>query len=148
VNRVIIESLRRLEPSSRDVTLLRQLGVKLLKRQLPIAGADDCAVIAPLLILRFGDRRSLPLLKRMLDNLDRVVAPAVVRSCAIAYSSFGLESYRAVRKSAGKLLRNHLSQTVRFLEEIRLYREVPDLYKARVYVEKMLSQAESSLTCA
>jgi hypothetical protein len=136
VSVAIVESLLRLEPSRKGAARLRQLGVQLLKRELLIAGAGDCAVVAPLLLLRFGDRRSLPLLKRILDDPDRVIAPSIVRSCAIVYASFGRDCFAAVRKSASRLLRNHLSQTVRFLEEIRRYRTVPDRYKARLYVAR------------
>ena len=70
----------------------------------------------------------------MLEGVDRVVSPGVVRSCAIVYASFGADCFRSVRKSASTLLRNHLSQTVRFVEEIRRYSTVPDRYKARLYV--------------
>jgi len=136
VNVAIVESLLRLEPSREDGSRLRQFGAKLLRHELSVVGADDCAVVAPLLLLRFGDRRSLPLLKRILDDPDRVVAPGIVRSCAIVYASFGVDCLTAIRKSASKLLRNHLSQTVRFLEEIRRYQTVPDRYKARLYVAK------------
>jgi len=136
VSVAVVESLLRLEPSRKGAARLRQIGIKLLKRELPIAGAADCAVVAPLLLLRFGDRRSLPILKRILDDPDRVTAPSVVRSCAIVYASFGRDCFSAIRKSASRLLRNHLSQTVRFLEEIRRYQTVPDRYKARLYVAK------------
>jgi hypothetical protein len=134
VNVAIVESLLRLEPSKAEITPIRRLAVSLLSKNISVPGAEDCAVIAPLLLLRFGDRRSLPLLKRMLEDADRVVSTGVVRSCAIVYASFGADCLRAVRKSASTLLRNHLSQTVRFLEEIRRYPTVPDRYKARLYI--------------
>jgi hypothetical protein len=70
----------------------------------------------------------------MLEDVDRVVSPGVVRSCAIVYTSFGADCFRSMRNSASTLLRNHLSQTVRFVEEIRRYSKVPDRYKARLYV--------------
>jgi len=133
VNVAVVESFLRLEPSRKDIPPLRHLGVRLLRREISLPGRDDCAVLAPLLLLRFGDRRSLPLLKRMLDDPDRVVSAGVVRSCAIVYASFGNECFKAARKSASRLLRNHLSQTVRFLEEIRRYDSVPNAYKARLY---------------
>jgi hypothetical protein len=134
VNVAIVESLLRLEPSRTDATRIRRLAASLLSRKVGIPGEEQCAVIAPLLLMRFGDRRSLPLLKRMIEDVDRVASPGVVRSCAIVYASFGADCYRAVRKSAGTLLRNHLSQTVRFLEEVRRYPTVPDRYKARLYI--------------
>src|ERR1035441_882107 len=106
VSVAIVESLLRLDPSRKGAARLRQLGVQLLKRELLIAGAGDCAVVAPLLLLRFGDRRSLPLLKRILDDPDRVIAPSIVRSCAIVDASFVTDCFAAVRKSASRLLRN------------------------------------------
>jgi len=134
VNVAIVESLLRLEPSRFDAARIRRLAVDLLSRTSSAPGAEDCAVIAPLLLLRFGDRRSLPLLKRMLEDVERVVSPGVVRSCAIVYTSFGANCFRSMRRSASTLLRNHLSQTVRFVQEIRRYSTVPDRYKARLYV--------------
>jgi len=134
VNLALVESLLRLEPSPADRAQLRQFAAKLLRRELSIVGKDDCAVVAPLLLLRFGDRRSLPLLKRILDDPDRFVPPGIVRSCALVYASFGVKYFTVMRKSASRLLRNHLSQPVRFIEEIRACRVVPDRYKARLNV--------------
>lgn len=134
VNVAIVESLLRLEPSIADMSRIRRLAASLLSKQIAIPGAEQCAVIAPLLLLRFGDRRSLPLLKRTIEDTDRTVSPAVVRACAIVFASFGTDRFRVVRKSASTLLRNHLSQTVRFLTEIRGYPTVPDRYKARLYI--------------
>ncbi|HEX5430429.1 MAG TPA: RNA-directed DNA polymerase [Bryobacteraceae bacterium] len=134
VNVAIVKRLLRLEPSRADGTRIRRLAVSLLSKDIDIPGAEHCAVVAPLLLLRFGDRRSLPLLKRMIEGVDRLASADVVRACAIVYASFGADCFRAVRKSASTLLRNHLSQTVRFVEEIQRYPTVPDRYKARLYV--------------
>ena len=133
---VVVESLLRLEPSRLEKTRLHRLGVALLKRQLSLAGADDCAVIAPLLILRFGDGRSLRTLKRIVDDPDRVIALSITRACAIVYASSGTACFVSVGTSASKLLRNHLSQAVRFLGEIRRYQEVPNRYKARLFLSR------------
>jgi hypothetical protein len=136
INVVVVESLLRLEPSRAGATRLRGLGVSLLKRQLSVVGADDCAVVAPLLILRFGDGRSLRTLKKIVDDPDRVIASSITRACAIVYASAGSACFVSVRASASKLLRNHLSQAVRFLGEIRRYQEVPNRYKARLHLAR------------
>ncbi len=136
INVVVVESLLRLEPLRPDKARLHKLGVALLKRQVSLAGADDCAVVAPLLILRFGDGRSLRTLKGIVDDPNRVVASSITRACAIVYASSGAACFASVRASASKLLRNHLSQAVRFLGEIRRYQEVPNRYKARLFLSR------------
>jgi hypothetical protein len=132
VSVAIVESLLRIEAAGKDAVEIRRLASSLLKRERSMPGSEDCAAIAPLLILRFGDRRSLPLLKRTVEDTHRVQPAAVVRAAAITYASFGVGEFRTVRATAAKLLRNHLSETVRFLEEIQNYQEVPNRYKARL----------------
>jgi hypothetical protein len=134
VNVALVESLLRLEPSPDDSKSIRKLALDMLSQKLRIPGAEHCAAIAPLLLLRFGDRRSLPCLMRMLKKVDGIASPDVVRACAIVYASFGEKYFREVRQSASRLLRNNLSQTVRLLEQISCYSEVPKRYKSRLYV--------------
>jgi len=128
----IVESWMRLEPTMKEASEIRRLATALLRRGQRMPGMDDCAAIAPLLILRFGDRRSLPLLRRTFEDAERVLPAAVVRAAAITYASFGVPEFKVVRRCASKLLRNHLSETIRFLEEIRRYPDVPNRYKARL----------------
>ncbi len=132
VNVSLVESLLRVEASDQTATRIRSLGSRLLKREIQIAGADDCRVIAPLILLRFGDRRSLPLLRRAFGDAERREPSALIRSAAIVYASYGVDEFREVRKAASKLLRNNLSETIRFLEEIRGYTDIPERYKARL----------------
>jgi hypothetical protein len=132
VNLILVESLLRVEASGQLATRIRKLGSSLLKREFQIPGAEDCCAIAPLILLRFGDRRSLPLLERTFVDAGRRVPSALIRSAAIVYASYGVDHFRQVRKTASKLLRNNLSETIRFLEEIRRYVEVPNRYKARL----------------
>jgi hypothetical protein len=132
VNLVIFESLLRLEAMGDEAAEIRRLATWVLKRERNMTGLEDCAAIAPLLVLRFGDRRSLPLLKRILEDAERVQPATVVRAAAITYASFGVAEFREVRKSAARLLRNHLSETIRFIEEVRRYSEAPNRFKARL----------------
>ena len=132
VNLVLVESLLRVEASGQLATRIRKLGSSLLKRELGIPGREDCCAIAPLILLRFGDRRSLPMLERTFADAGRRLPAALIRSAAIVYASHGVDHFRQVRKTASKLLRNNLSETIRFLEEIRGYTEVPNRYKARL----------------
>jgi hypothetical protein len=132
VNVHIVESLLRVEADTVQARRVRQLAIALLtgKADIPVAG--DCKAVAPLLILRFGDRRSLPLLIRCFGEEKRTQEPHVLRSAAIVYSSYGTSDLSYVRKAASRLLRNHLADVVRLLDRIRGYTDVPQRYRARV----------------
>ena len=131
-NLVLVESLLRVEATGPPAARIRRLGSRLLRRKLRIPGAEDCCGIAPLILLRFGDRRSLPLLRRAFVDAHRREPSVLIRSAAIVYASYGIDQFREVRNAASKLLRNNLSETIRFLEEIRRYSEDPNRYKARL----------------
>ncbi len=89
-------------------------------------------VLAPLLLLRFSDRRSLPLLRRGFDE-DKLAPPLpLLRASAIVYASYGVSEFRAVRGSASRLMRNELATVVKLIERIRKYDDVPIRYKARL----------------
>ena len=97
-----------------------------------IPGAGECKALAPLLILRFGDKRSLPPLKRCFDDEKSAVSAPLLRAAAVVYSSYGDTAFAEVRRSASRLLRNHLADVVRLVERIRKYPDVPIRYKARL----------------
>ncbi len=132
VNVALFDSFLRLEATGTEALRIRSYAASALNRQLKIPGIDDCAAVAPLLILRFGDRRSLRLLWRTIENSGRLQPVSAVRSAAIAYASFGAQEFAKVRTTASKLLRNHLSETIRFIEAIQGYPDVPNRYKARL----------------
>jgi hypothetical protein len=132
VNVALVESLLRLEPAASEVPRILKLALQILRRKNSFPGAEDCAAIAPLLLLRFGTRKQLPTLRRCFENRDRRTARQVVRAAAIVYASYGLKTFREVRRAAGTMLRNHLSTLVRLVDEIRSYSSVPDRYKARL----------------
>jgi len=102
VNLRLIEELLRLEPNRRHARLLRTVASDLLYKKLSFVGWSDCAAVAPLLILRFGDRRSLPLLKRCMENATGSYPPAVVRAAAVVVASYGLREFRIVRRMAAR----------------------------------------------
>jgi hypothetical protein len=89
-------------------------------------------MLAPLLLLRFADRRSLPQLKRSFDNDKLPVSAPLLRASAVVYSSYGDAEFKLVRRSASRLMLNHLADVVRLLERIRKYDDVPVRYKARL----------------
>ncbi len=131
VNLRLVEALLRLEPDQRDAKRLRSVASDLLKRPMNLAGWQECAAVAPLLILRFGDRRSLPLLNRCLDNAKGIYPPALVRAAAVVFASYGVKEFRAMRRIAGRSFTHGLATIVQLCEHIQKYSDVPDRYKAR-----------------
>jgi hypothetical protein len=89
-------------------------------------------LLAPLLLLRFGDRRSLPVLKRCFDDERSAPPLPLLRASAIVFASYGISEFGEVRTSASRLLRNELATVVKLIERIRKYNDVPDRYKARL----------------
>jgi len=124
--------------------LLRIEGDKFISREIRVKAASLLAgknissrshlsrVLAPLLLLRFSDRRSLPRLRRSFD--DEKLAPPLPlpRASAIVHVSYGVSEFRAVRGSASRLMRNELATVVKLIERIRKYDDVPVRYKARL----------------
>lgn len=132
VNVCMVESFLRLEPNEVASTRIRSLATQLLSGASRIVGASECRALAPLLVLRFADRRSLPLLKRCFDDEREIVSAALIRSAGIVYSSYGDAEFAAARRSAARSMRNHLAEVIRLVERIRAYPDVPMRYKARL----------------
>lgn len=132
INLRLVEALLRLEPDAKQTSSIRAIGSSLLAGETMIVGRELCAHVAPLLILRYGDRRSLPLLRRIFtDDVDKHL-PQVVRASALVYASYGLDEYRAVRTAAAQLRDNHLAFIVATIEAIRGMRAVPKRLMARL----------------
>lgn len=134
VNLILVESLLRLEAEKTEASRIRSIASTLLTGRLKIYGASECATVAPLLILRFGDRRSLPLLRSCFDRNVQRTRPGIVRAASVVYASYGLAEFRVVRKTAALSLRNNLADMVRLIDRIRSYRSIPGSYKARLNV--------------
>lgn len=136
VNLVVAESLLRLEPRDQDRPALRRLASQLAKGEIAMEGGHLVAATAPLLILRFGDRRSKPLLKRALG--DRASVRAMVRDIRAAstvLAGYGRKDFSLVRRTASKLLQNELSGVVQLVERLRDCREVPREFRQRLSVK-------------
>jgi hypothetical protein len=129
VNVAAVEAFLRVEASGLVARRIRSLAVSLLQGKFVVPGAEECMAIAPLLILRFGDRRFLALLEGSLAG-QKVSSALVLRSSAMA--SYGIKEFSAVRRAAGRLLRNPLASVVLLIERIREYDEVPGRYRNRL----------------
>lgn len=129
----IFESFLRAECTPKVGSRVRALARNELARAAADPSRTQCAVVSALLLLRFGDRRSLPVLRRCFEipEVDRLRTP-VVRAAGIIYASYGIDEFRSVRKAAARLLRNHLAEMVRFIERVRAYKEVPGRFKSRL----------------
>jgi hypothetical protein len=131
VNFKVMEGLLRLEAASSEAPKIRSIASSLLSGTLKVVGAVECSALAPLLILRFGDRRSLPLLRKVFENEEDTLTSDTVRACAIVYASFGQSEFDIVRKAAGRMLKNPLANMVKMVEGIMAYIEVPERWKLR-----------------
>ncbi len=132
VNVALVESLLRLEPDQAETASIRVIASSFLSGKNRLPGAADCMALAPLLILRFGDRRSLPLLRRCFADQKSPPSAHLLRAAAIVYSSYGGTEFGEVRRAASRLLRNHLADVVRLIERIREYTDVPIRYRTRL----------------
>lgn len=131
VNFAVFEALLRLEALGEDVATIRRLASALLSGKVRILGQAECTAVAPLLILRFGDRRSLPRLKKCFDGQFGSVPQDLVRASAIVYASYGLQEFEEVREAAGRMLQNPLARVIRMIEAIKSYDTVPQRWNAR-----------------
>lgn len=132
VNIALVESLLRLEANQQESARIRNLAASFLLGKNRMVGVPDCKALAPLVLLRFGDKRSLPLLLRCFGDQTSSPAAHVLRAGAIVYASFGKAEFWTVRRAASRLLRNHLADVVRLIERIRDYTDVPTRYQARL----------------
>jgi hypothetical protein len=132
VNLAVFERVLLLEATGEDSARIRALSVALLRGSIRWAGCEHCASVAPLAILKFGDRRSVPVLKTCLERRIDNLRPDVIKACAVVFASYGRNYFSAIRRAAGRMLRGELSETIRMLEKIREYEEVPVRFNARV----------------
>jgi hypothetical protein len=133
VNLVLTEILLRLEPEKDALARLRELTKTLILSSRDIPGKGECAAVAPLLALRYGDAPALRLLKRCVQDRKQTSPAALVRAAAFVYASRSPAAFEEVREVAGTILRNHLSTLVLLIAEIQRYKSVPDRYIPRLH---------------
>ena len=131
VDLALTEGLLRVEGDAFIARQIRATATLLLSGNQVAPQSQMSRLLAPLLLLRFGDRRSLPLLKRCFDDENSSSAP-LLRASAIVFASYGVGEFRLVRKSAARWMRNDLSTVVKLIERIRKYDDVPVRYKSRL----------------
>jgi hypothetical protein len=135
VNVAQMGNLLRIEATGKDAIRTRRMAAEVLTGKRKIRGYEHCGTIAPLLILRFGDRRSLSLLRTCITvSLDKL-PPGTLRAAALVFASYGPTEARELRKLASKLWNNYLAEMVRLLERMEEYKDVPDRFKNRVKLQ-------------
>ena len=132
VDLALTEGLLRLEADNFTSSEIRSFAATLLAGKQLSPRSHMSRMLAPLLLLRFGDRRSLPVLKRGFDEEKSALPTPLLRASAIVYASYGVPEFRVVRASAARSMRNELATVVKLIERIRTYDDVPDRYKSRL----------------
>lgn len=133
---VLIESLLRLEASGANArSILRSaetvIGEISRRKRTALFAAPAC-----LLILRFGDRRQISILRRCFQEDRKGMPSQAIRAAAIVHASYGREEFHRVRRAAAVLLLNPLASMVRLVLRILKLAEVPERYKARLQVRR------------
>lgn len=131
VNQILTEGLLKVEPSAAEAKSIRHVASQLLSGKHTFVGWQRCSALAPLLILRFGDRRSLPLLKRLLSRLEDVPHAAIAKAVVAVYVSFGEKERQEAANAASRLRDNYLAQFLRMLDVSTQYATVPERFKIR-----------------
>lgn len=124
INQVLVEGLLRIEAGRSEAREIRKVAGELLRGKRQFPGSEACAALAPLLILRFGDKRSSKTLGALVGRL-RDVHPAVGKAVSVVYASYGKIEYDEVVTAASKLQDNYLSDFLSLLEVALCYAGVP-----------------------
>jgi hypothetical protein len=88
-------------------------------------GYELCREVAPLLLLRFGDRRSLPLLRRLLEQPSDGSFRSIRRSAGVVFASYGWSQYKHLRRVAARLQRRQFAELVHMVERVMAYNQLP-----------------------
>jgi hypothetical protein len=133
---ILIESLLRLEVTGPQARFLSDLGLDVLKDVISARKNSFFASPGCLLVLRFGGRRSKSQLHRFFRERKMAKHGQLIRASAIAYSTYGLAEFAAVRRAAAFLLNNPLALMVRMVKRIQSLQQVPDRFKARLNLRR------------
>ena len=131
---VFIEALLRLEASGANSRLLVRNAENLLTAIRDRKRTALFAAPASLLILRFGDRRHISVLRRCFREGSKGMPSQATRAAAIVYASYGRKEFQQVRRAAAVHLFNPLALLVRLVLRISKFREVPNRYKSRLII--------------
>lgn len=126
-----VESMLRLEPNKADSKVIWNIGSSLLNGRHICSKYEHCVALAPLLLLRYADKRCLPSLRRVFNSEWDRYPPFLIRSCALVYASYGSARFAEVRKAASKNTRNPVAATYLVLEKIKSMDDIPNHFRNR-----------------
>jgi len=126
------EALLQMEATGSDAAAIVRLAKDLLRRRHQFVGENLAAGVAPLLLLRFGNRRTLNVLSAVFTKRHDPLGRPIVRSAAVVFASGGRGEFRAVRKAASTLWRNYLAEIVQLGERLGTLTGVPNSFKSRL----------------
>jgi hypothetical protein len=132
VNYRLIEALLKLEPATRETERLKKLAQAILNHDINFTGMEDCKVLAPLLLLRYGDRRNIKGMAAKLRSQGDAMPANLCRSLCAVVAGDGNPGFTEVQSTASRLLRNHISDFVKLVIRIKRLTSVPGRFKARV----------------
>ena len=124
INQALAEGPLRIEADRLEPKAIRRVAGELLRGKRQFPGSEACAALAPLFILRFGDKRSLTTLRAIVGRL-KDVHPAVGKAVSVVYASYGKAEYVEVINAASKLQNNFMSDFLSMLEVSRRSTSVP-----------------------
>jgi hypothetical protein len=132
VNFQLIECLLKLDSDAATAKRLCKFATAVLNDALSFPGAREAKALAPILILRYGDRRNLRILVTKLKRDAESLPSDVTRALCAVVGGDGTQGFTIVRNVASRLLRNHLSEFVKLVGRIRQFDNVPGRFKSRV----------------
>lgn len=136
VNYQLIESLLKLSPDKSTEKRLRKLGKDILDQKLRFPGDATARALAPLLILRYGDGRSVRALFTMLQRHSENLPQDTTRAVCAVIGGCKKAGFEVVKDTASRLLRNHLSEFVKLVTRVKELESVPGRFKTRVALSK------------
>jgi hypothetical protein len=132
VNYRLIEALLKLEPASRETVRLKKVAQAILNGEIDFPGVEECKVLAPLLLLRYGDRRNINGMATKLRTQGDAMPASLCRSLCAVVAGDENKGFEEVQSTASKLLRNHISDFVKLVIRVRAFTSVPGRFKARI----------------
>ena len=133
---LLVETLLRVETRGFIARRILLEAKTMLTEALEGRRAELFVAPATLLILRFGGRPDLSLVRRCFRDRRKGLPSGLIRATAIVYAGAGKKEFEDVRRSAAVLLLNPLGLMVRLIQRIMNFSDVPNRYKARLQARR------------
>jgi hypothetical protein len=131
---ILLEGLLRLEPLGADRTLIREFVRVDVKRLAEEARQPRTKALLPLLLFRFGDRRGVRTLVKMLEQ--SVQSPVLARSLSMVILAMDASKEAWIKDLASQLSSNTLSATMRFLKAVKDIKFISKILKEPLQLKR------------